>query len=351
MPEAVPRPAQVTIAAWLVMAGSVIVVVTAFDQVAGLHTMETREAVEDFLDDGLGKSLGLDVQGALTAMRVLSMVAAACATAAAILGYQILQRSRSARMVLTILAAPLFVTGVVVGGLVPAMVVGAIVMLWFQPARDWVDGKTPRPVPARAAASPPPPPARTTPPAATPTPTGSGEPRAVTGFGAPVSLLDSLPPPRTAPIGAAPFRLSGRPAALTWACVLTWVGAGLTFVAMLATTVVMIASPDVVVDELLRQNPSLEDDGLTAESLRSTVLYASSLLVLWSLVAMVLAGYAWTGRQWAWTGLVVSSSSAALLGVLAALTNPVLLLPVGVCVAATVLLLRPEVRAFVNRSG
>ena len=35
-----PRPAQVTLAAWLVMAGSLVVVVAAFDQIAGLHTME-----------------------------------------------------------------------------------------------------------------------------------------------------------------------------------------------------------------------------------------------------------------------------------------------------------------------
>jgi len=340
-----PRPAQVTLAAWLVMAGSLVVVVAAFDQIAGLHTMETRQAVEEFLNDDVGKTLGLDVQSTLSLMRVLTMIAAACATAAGILGYQVLQRSRSARFVLTLLATPLFLTGVVVGGLIPSMVVGAIVMLWFQPARDWVDGKTPRPAPvtpkAQVPPSPPPPPISP--------PHDSGA-RPVSGFGDRTSLLDSLPPPRTAPIGAAPYAVgAGRPPALVWACVLTWAGSALTFVAMLVTVVVMVVSPDLVTDELLRQNPNLESDGLSVDSLRSTVLYAGSLLVVWSLTAIVLAAYAWRGRPWAWTALVVSSASASVMCLLAALTNPVLLLPLGVCVAATVLLMRPEVRAFINR--
>ncbi|MBJ7357900.1 hypothetical protein, partial [Nocardioides sp.] len=149
MPDkAAPRPTQVTIAAAMVMAGSVVVVLAAFERIAGLRSADTREAVQEFRGTALGEWLGLDLQGTLTLMRVLIMVAAACATAAAILGYQVMRRSRPARLVLTVLAPPLFVGGVAVGGFLSAVVVGAIIMLWFQPARDWLDGKTPRPVPA-----------------------------------------------------------------------------------------------------------------------------------------------------------------------------------------------------------
>jgi hypothetical protein len=330
VPEKAQRPAQVTLAAWLVMAGSLVVVLAAFDQIAGLHTLETRRAVEEFLDDDLGRSLGLDVQSTLSLMRIATMVAAACATAAAILGYQVLQRSRSARFVLTLLAAPLFLTGVVVGGLIPSMVVGAIVMLWFQPARDWVDGKAPRPVP-----SPPVAPA-------------SGEPRPVSGFGDRAQLLAPLPPPRTAPVGAPAARRPGRPQPLVWGCVLAWVGAGMTLASMVATVLVVLAAPDLVVDELTRQNPDLVNGGMSVDSLRSTVLVAGSLLSTWSLTAVVLAAYAWRGRAWAWTALVVSSACAAVMCLLGVLTNPVLLLPLAVCAAATVLLLRPEVRGFLR---
>lgn len=345
--KSVPRPSQVTIAGWLVIVGSVFVVLSSFDQIAGLRTLETREAVEDFLD-GSGKGLGLDVQGTLSLMRVLTMVAAACATAAAILGWQVLQRSRSARLVLTVLALPLFVTGITVGGFFPAVVTGAIAMLWFQPARDWVDGKAPRPAPEppalpRISAPPPFPPV---PPAGT---TGSDEPREVSGFGDRASLLASLPPPAAAAFGttpAGPPAAKPRPPALVWACALTWAGAGLTALLMFATVVLVVADPDLLVDELYRQNPSFESEGLTVADIRTTVIVVGVLLVLWSLAAIVLAGLAWARRSWAWTALVVSSSTAALLCVVGVFGGPLLMLPLVWCAAATILLLRQDVRAY-----
>ena len=147
MPEAAPRPAQVTIAASLVMGGSVFLVLAAFEQIAGLRSMETREAVEEFVSDGFGQTLGLDVQGALSLIRVLTMITAGCATAAAILGYQVLRRSRSARLALSILAVPILVAGFGFseGVYFAPVIVSAIAMMWVQPAKDWIDGKTPKP--------------------------------------------------------------------------------------------------------------------------------------------------------------------------------------------------------------
>ena len=46
------------------------------------------------------------------------MVAAGCATAMVVLGYQTLQRSRGARLALTVLAVPLFISGLATGGYV-----------------------------------------------------------------------------------------------------------------------------------------------------------------------------------------------------------------------------------------
>ena len=80
------------------------------------------------------------MQGVLEIMRVFGMVAAGCATAAAILGYHVLQRSRSARLALTLLAVPLFLSGMVTGGFLSSVVAAAAVMLWFQPSRDWFNG-------------------------------------------------------------------------------------------------------------------------------------------------------------------------------------------------------------------
>ncbi|WP_460711702.1 hypothetical protein [Nocardioides dilutus] len=345
-----PRPAQVTIAAWLVMAGSVFVVLTAFDQIAGLRSLETREAVEEFLSKPPGDSLGLGVQGMLSVMRVLTMVTAACATAAAILGFHVLRRSRSARLVLTLLAVPLFLAGMVVGGFLPAVIVGSITMLWFQPARDWIDGKAPRPVtpPPPPASSPAPTPPMEAPPRAAPPATSDG-PRAYPGFGE----TPGVPPPGAMTYTAHPQHPAApaRPAALMWACALAWAGSAVVFIVMLVSVAVVLAAPDMLVDELYRQNPELRSDGITPATLRSTVLFAGSLLVVWSVVASVLAAYAWRGRSWAWTALVVSACSASVLCLLAALGSPAMLVPLMLCAATIPLLLRPEVRAFIRGSS
>ena len=73
-----------------------------------------------------------------------------------------MHRSKAARLALSGLAVPLFVTSFFFVGLpgasvVPAMVTAAIVMLWFQPARDWYDGivrEAPAPPPPLAAPTP-----------------------------------------------------------------------------------------------------------------------------------------------------------------------------------------------------
>ena len=50
-PPAPTRPRQVTLAAWLIMGGSVVVVLTVFERVAGLHSLETRQSVQKFLSE------------------------------------------------------------------------------------------------------------------------------------------------------------------------------------------------------------------------------------------------------------------------------------------------------------
>jgi hypothetical protein len=356
MPDnSTPRPTQVTIAASLVMGASVVVVLTAFDQIAGLRSLETREAVEEFLSKPPGENLGLGVQGMLSVMRVLTMVTAACATAAAILGFHVLRRSRSSRLVLTLLAAPLFLAGMVVGGFLPAVIVGSIAMLWFQPARDWLDGKAPRTVPKPPASPSPSPPQVEAPPQAAP-PATTAAPRAVPGFGEAPSAPSA--PGAVGPAAPAPYAVvptiqaaPGRPPALVWACALAWTGSAVVLVVMLISVAVVLAAPDTLIDELYRQNPELRSDGITSETLRSTVLVAGTLLVVWSVVAAVLALFAWLGRSWAWTALLVSACCASVLCALAALGSPAMLVPLVVCGATIPLLLRPEVRAFVKRSS
>src|SRR5262245_36908956 len=107
------RPRQVTMAAWMVIAGSGFLVATAFERVASFHHLETREALTELLAEPPVKGLGLDLEGALVVLQAFAMVTAGCAAAAMILGYHVLKRHRGARLALTVLAVPLFLSGMV----------------------------------------------------------------------------------------------------------------------------------------------------------------------------------------------------------------------------------------------
>ncbi len=332
------RPPQVTLAGWLVVAGSVVVVLMAFDQVSTLRSLENREAVEEYLSKPPGNSLGLGVQGALTLMRITAMVAAACAAASAILGWQVLQRSKGARVALSLLAVPLFVSGLIGGGVVSAIVVAAIVMLWFQPARDWFDGIARAPIPR-------PEPTRDLPTHDLPThdPPLTRDP-----------LLD-LPPPTSPPLHPTPYAaapvamalvpsVARRPLPVVWACVLTWLFSAAAFVLLAITLAVMLGAPQTLIDEVYRQNPDIADQGVSDAVLRTTVYVTCAVGMTWSAGAVALAVLAWRRVRWAATGLLVSAGAAGCLCLLVVVGSFVLLLPLIACGATVAFLLRPEAR-------
>src|SRR6478609_6274483 len=121
-----PRPPQVTVAAWMIMVGSVFVVLIVWDRIAALHSLDTRKTLEPILADRRMKDAGIELNDLLAVIRIVSMVAAGCATAMAVLGYQTLQRSRGARLALTVLAVPLFISGLATGGYVSSAVAAAV---------------------------------------------------------------------------------------------------------------------------------------------------------------------------------------------------------------------------------
>lgn len=319
------RPRQVTLAGWLAMVGSAVVVLLVFDRVSGLHTIETRESVERFLSEPPGSDLGVGVDGVLSALRTLSLVAAGCATAAAILGFHVLKRSRSARLGLTILAVPLFLTGMVTGGFVSSLVAASSVMLWLQPARDWFDGVTTRrPEPVRA-----PVPARS----ASPSPSPSLSPAQAIA-----------PPPRPAVAAGVP---TPRPSAVTWACILTWVGSGLTLLGAGASGVLLGLQPDVLLDEVHKQNPELDAQGVSDDLLIGTTFVMLGGFVLWCVAAAVVAYFVFRGLEWARIALIVSASTAGAVFLIGTAVGAFLLaVTLATSIATVVLLVRPEVRAW-----
>ena len=315
------RPPQVTVAGWLVIAGSAVVVLLVLDQIAKLHSLDTRDAVEDYLSRPPGDQLGLSTQEALTALRVVLTVTGVAAAAAAVLGWYALQRSTGARLALSVLAVPLFLSGFsfggfVGGGVLPAMVTAAIVMLWLQPARDWFRGISwvaPRP----------------TPPVSRPP---SRDP-----------LLD-LPPPSTPPLYPAPYAgpsagpsaaaAPERPASVRWACVIVWVVTAATGLLFAASLVQLLVFPDDVLGEMRRDYPSLTASDADLTRLSAVVC---AVAIVWSLAGAALAVLVWRRVAWAAAALTVSAVLACLA-----------LVPVPASVATVVLLQRSEARAWLR---
>lgn len=309
-PTTSSRPRQVTLVAWLTMVGSAFVVLLVFDRIAGLHTLETRQSVEKFLAEPPGSDLGVGVDGVLSLIRTAAMVAAGCATAAVVLGYQVLRRSRSARLALTVLAVPLFLAGLVTGGFVSSLVAASAVMLWLQPSRDWFDGVTRRP-PSTA----------------------------------PAALAGPVPAPVAAPAHR-PVPLS-RPAGVAVACAITWIAAGFTALAMVATGVLLAVRPDALLDEVHRQNPELESQGVSDDLLVAVTMVLIAAIVLWCVSAAVLAILVLRRTEWARIVLVVSASTAGALSLVGTAIGAFLLvLTLVASVVTLALLVRPEVRAW-----
>lgn len=363
------RPSQVTMAGWMIIVGSVVVVLTAFEVVSGVRSLDTRESVEEFLAEPPGSGLGIGVESALQTLRVLAMVAAGCATASAILGWHVLKRNRSARLALSVIAVPLFVSGLVAGGFMSSIVVVAAMMLWLQPARDWFNGVTPQRANLRSmVADPfsrrtsgqdeadaagagsdrpasPPVSAPVQPPASPPADGSAGEPRPWSGFG-------DQPSPGLAPLGS-PFggppageAPTARPGAVTVACVITWVFSGLALALSLLSFVAVAVAPSAVLDELLRQDPQFDQQGLSDPVVVSTLLVFTVLLALWSVAGIVLAALVHRRVGWARIALIISAAMVAVFALLGSISSFVLVVPLVAGTLTVSLLLRRETRAW-----
>ncbi|WP_341228674.1 hypothetical protein [Nocardioides salarius] len=375
MSDAAPaRPRQVTVAAWLIILGSVFVVFSAFGQVSAGSSLETRERIETLLSEPPADGLGLAVDTVLEILRVVAMVAAAAATATAILGTQVLQRSRSARLWLSVLAVPLFLSAAFIGGFMGALVAAAVVMLWLQPARSWLAGEalperfnadgTLRKAEEAPRKQTPPPTAPPTPPV-TPAPRHEQERQPAGHAGpppppaypqqqpgpAPYAGFGQAQPerPQTALVGGHAARPQRRPAALAWACALVWVGSGLAVALMLLASLVFSVVTEAELLEAAgdqRAELAAQIEDLGWESLVQGIYAVTAVLVLGGIVASVLAVLAFRGVRWARIALTVSTGALTgmlLASVLAAPPMVLVLVPVA---ATFVLLLLPGVRAW-----
>jgi len=329
------RPPQVTFACGIVMIGSVFVVLTMWDRIAGLHTLDSRSGLQSFLHDSGLDSSGLTVGDLMSTVKVLAMIAAGCATAMVILGWQTLQRSHGARIGLAILAVPLFVTGLATDGIVSSGVAAAVLTLWLGPARAWFsdapapEKETPQKQPATRAP--------VTPPRQAP-----ATPRAVE-WAPPTTTAYDVHPPRRTP--ARPL-LRNRPQQLVWACLITWGLTSLIAFVLAGSMVIVAADNASLLDRMHEQDPQLAEQGISDHALLVAVFVMCAVLLAWALAAAAFAVLLFRGHRWAWYALFVSAIAAAVLCLLGVLGSLVVLVPLGGILATIGLLTRPEVRAW-----
>ena len=331
--EGSARPRQLTMAGWFVVVGSVLLLLTVFDSLTNIHSVETRDRVTDALSSPTGEGLGLTVTEALDLMRIGLMVAAVCAATSGVLGVFVLQRHRGARVALSVVAVPLLVTAPLTGGLMGALIAAATLVLWSGPARDWFAGR-----PVRQPASRPTPPPRASraespvddrgpTPQARPdvsTQGTSGEPAATSGFGrAPVAQESPVPlqpwEQQAQPQSAwpAPPVRGPVPTPVKIACLLTAVFSGVVALVYAGMLVGLIVAQDRMVDFVIN-SPEWQQANLDSDLL-VPVLWVGCLMFLgWSGGALVMAWFTWRRHDWA-RYILAASAGAALVACLFAI--------------------------------
>jgi hypothetical protein len=131
--------------------GSAFLLLTLFDLMSQMRSIEMREGIEEFLSTPPGDGLGLTVESTIEILRVLTLVAGAASAAALVLAIYVLQRNKAARLGFTIAAVPIALTAPLSGGFLAVVVVFSASMLWTKPARDWFAGRSPAQSGARQA--------------------------------------------------------------------------------------------------------------------------------------------------------------------------------------------------------
>lgn len=324
-PKTLARPSPVTLSAGLIVVGSVSVIALAFSGIAELRSIETREAVEASLKEWPLKSLDLTLGSTLSLIRASSMIAGACAAAAAVLGIFLFRRNRAARLGLSVLAIPLLVTGLVTGGFMATLVAVATVTLWLQPARDWFDGIAPATGAANRERA-----ERKHPSA----PAGSPE------WPPPVSTEVIIP---RKPVV---FDSDARPKSVTVACVTTWISSGFTLLFVALSLMVLSADPDRVLAEMEKQQPETISQELTGEALISASFVIGGIAIVWCLLAILFATLAYRRSRWARVSLLFSAAAATVLTAIGSIGAVFILPLLMACVMTISLLMRPEVRTW-----
>lgn len=331
------RPPQVTLFGWLVIVSGVLVVFSAWEAIGSIGSLTTTETLQTMREEPPLRGMGLESMR--EAYRISAIVAAAAAGGAVVFAVHAMKRDRAARVALSVLAVPVVLAGFVMGGMASTLLAVAAMMMWFQPSRDWFNGKDYVPPEPREAE-----------------PREQVAPRASAGPWAPPSAdqrhLDGSTPAGLPPGEGSPAVAGPRPAALLRACLLAGFFSAMTLALALMALTALLGDSAQMLDELRRQDPALVDQGVTEQQLLTLIGAVLGLLALWCLGVLVLVFRAMRGAEWARLTLLVAAAASGLFALVGVAYS---LWMIGFAVAAVLtvsLLARRDVAAWCRqRSG
>lgn len=165
------RPPQVTVAGFLTLFGSVFALVGVFQGMSELYSASMSTFLRDVISRDELASYGLTLDLARRTVKYMLMVTSVFASASLVLGWFVLHRNKSSRLVLSVMGVLTVLLTLVAGPqlwVIALYVASAVLLLWSKPARDWftvpADSGGPDgpglPPPATGPSPPPPPPPR-----------------------------------------------------------------------------------------------------------------------------------------------------------------------------------------------
>src|SRR6476659_5345627 len=98
------RPRQVTMAVVMAVIGSLVLVIGLFDTLAQMRSADARDAIDEFLSQAPGNTLGVTTGQVIEVMQTLAFVSGALAAAGLVFAIYVIQRHRGARIGLTVVA-------------------------------------------------------------------------------------------------------------------------------------------------------------------------------------------------------------------------------------------------------
>lgn len=329
------RPPQVTWGAAITVVCGVLLVATAFDALAGLRSVDTREQLMKTLDSPEARQLGISIEQATTAMHGLLLAGGAAAAVAAVLGGYAYQRHTGARAGLGVAAVVALIGSLAADPVLGILLVVGAGLLWSPAARVWfrpelarerfpgVEEPTDGPPPVEQPPAVPMPAAdRAAPrlprdPANVPPPThGFGGPAAPVPWSPPASGSYGVTPVGPAPVPPSPGWRPPTPGSVKAAVALTWTCCVLALVALIAAAAVL-ANDRARVVEVLREQPGYDRFAGHEDALIGALWFLDGVFVLWTLAAAAVAVFVLRGHEWARVLLLVSAGVSAVVGLAA----------------------------------